>query len=90
MEPMKTQRCYQCGSRFNGPSCPHCDHAVDFHDMDMRVVDYLRLLGFFFLELIGSLANKGSKRSGAPGTRQGPLQPPGKRPKGGLNPQQTC
>lgn len=55
-------RCYRCGTRVAGSRCPHCGDSMDFHDMDMRVRDYLRILSLMFAAVFRSLPHPGSCR----------------------------
>lgn len=68
-------RCYRCGTRFTGVRCPECNHAADFHDMDMRLGDCARLLC--------TLVSTGLRRGRHRGNPRSPLRTkhvPARRP----------
>jgi len=91
METRKPQRCYTCGSLFQGASCPECRQAVDFRDMDMRVSDCVRLLLLLLREVVvRAAARRAGRRSAVSRPRCGSLPSTGHRAAGGcLSPQRT-
>lgn len=77
---MRKRRCYRCGEESEGERCRTCDHEQGFPEMDMRFLDYARLVGLgmpvlarhvgTWLRGVFRLPPRGPEHGGV-GTRQG-------------------